>query len=238
MPERDRKIALFDIDGTAYDGFLVFPLAEIQARDGIIDPQVSARMNELRDKSEKRIMPYPQMVKEVVEIWAEGLRGKSADEVLRHTESYLRGEGNNFFPYVGKVIGSIKDTHDVFFITGGTQFTAEATSRIYNATGYVSTQFEVEDGLFTGRVTSMLSVGEHKLEALRELMKKHDREKSLAFGDAESDLDMLDAIEYAICINPKPVLKAYAQEKGWPIFYSDRAPSVDEIPEYVSDKLR
>lgn len=229
----ERSVALFDIDRTAYEGYLLFAIVQQQAEDGLISDEAQEKVDALKKAYEDGSLDYESMVEGVLNKWAEGLEGKSVEEVEDHTEKYLRGQGNRFYPYVLGVVDLLKDSHDIHFVTGEPQFVAGKTAEMYGAHGFLSTEFETRDGMFTGKVNSALSHGPHKLKAIRELLASHSREKSFAFGDSEGDIDMLEAVEYAVCIKPTPKLAKIASEKGW---FVSNSPN-NEVPAYVRSKL-
>jgi HAD superfamily hydrolase (TIGR01490 family) len=232
MKEFDRKIAFFDIDKTAYDGFLLFPMIDAQAKIGLITVNSQDAINGILSDFELGKIAYSEMVRRTLDQYAKSLSGRSAEDVLDATRKYLTGEGNRFYPYVQQVIGQIRDTHDVFFVTAEPQFVADATNDIYHADGAISTIFTVRDGIFTGDIDNALSSGQHKADAIAHLLASHNTQDSLAFGDSEGDIGMLDAVDYAICINPSPGLQEVAEQKKWFVSFSPQ-----EVSGYVENIL-
>lgn len=229
----ERNIALFDIDKTAYEGYLLFRIVQKQAKDGLISAESEKNVELVKKAYADGNLEYESMVEGVLNKWAEGLKDKSVEEIASHAEKYLRGEGNKFYPYVLKVIKLIEDTHDIFFVTAEPQFVASKTTEIYGAQGFLSTEFEIENGMFTGKVNSALSHGPHKLQAIKELLSSHSKERSFAFGDSEGDIEMLEAVEYPVCINPTAKLAKKAREKGW---FTSNSPNKD-VPIFVRSKI-
>ncbi len=229
MAELERQIAFFDIDKTAYDGFLLFPMIDAQARAGFISSVSQDAINGVLREFESGGIDYAEMVRQTLNQYARSLAGRRVDDALETTRRYLVGEGNKFYPYVEQVIGQIRGTHDVFFVTAEPQFVADATKDIYEANGAISTVFTTRDGVFTGEIDSALSSGQHKADAIAHLLAGHRLDRSLAFGDSEGDIGMLDAVEYAICVNPSKGLLDVAQEKQW---FVSAVPQ--EIPQHVA----
>ena len=96
---------------------------------------------------------------------------------------------------------------------------AEAVKEMFGLDGYLCTNFEVVDGIFTGKTLNSLADGKHIVE---ELLSNYGG-KTMAFGDSENDIGMLDKVTIPICINPTPELLSYAQEKGWNIVSDETA---------------
>ncbi len=82
---------------------------------------------------------------------------------------------------------------------------------MFNLDGYLCTQYEVKDGKFTGEIVSTLADGKDVVESLV----SPDDQFSLAVGDSENDISMLDKVKIPICINPSPELLKVATERNW-----------------------
>ena len=157
------------------------------------------------------------MAQGLLRYWPEGLKEKKVEDVVNNAQEFFQTEGKKFLPFVQESINLLNPTHDTYFVTAEPQFVAEEVARIHTATGYFSTIFETKDGVFTGNVSSSLARKEDKGNALKELMGTHTREQSIAFGDSDNDMDMLEGVEYPICVNPNEGLQKKAKEKGWHI---------------------
>jgi HAD superfamily hydrolase (TIGR01490 family) len=75
---------------------------------------------------------------------------------------------------------------------------------------------EVQDGRYTGRLLRRLD-GRGKAEVLRELAATEGIElaESTAYSDSASDVPFLEAVGYAVAVNPDRRLRAVAAERGW-----------------------
>jgi phosphoserine phosphatase len=61
---------------------------------------------------------------------------------------------------------------------------------MHQATGHISSVFEVSEGILSGRVARSLVHRTNKKEAITAALITHSRERSMAFGGSESDADM------------------------------------------------
>ena len=77
--------------------------------------------------------------------------------------------------------------------------------------------YDTEDGLFTGFTDVILL--ERKPEKLNELVQKHNAtwRGSIAVGDSEGDIPMLEAVEQPIAFNPTTMLFEHARKQGWKV---------------------
>lgn len=209
-----KPIALFDIDNTMYEGFSYFELLEKQVSEDLIDRQVVDNAKASMQKYKSQLQGYEATIVELLDIYAAGLRGKKYDEVLESTAQFYR-HSKKFFPYVKPTIEEMRKSHDIALVTGEPQFVAEAVAKLFKVESYYSTEYEVRAGMFTGSVKKYLATRHEKHDAIKHLMQGHGFKGSFAFGDSEGDIEMLRAVEYAICLNSTNTLRDIAEKEGW-----------------------
>lgn len=214
----ERKIALYDIDGTSYKGLLVLDLVRYQLEKGTLPKNTFNNIENNINLYRQKQLGYEVMAQHVLEYWAEGLKGKNVSSIEEETRSFFKTpEGNKFLPFVQESINLFRSTHGAYFLTAEPQFVAQEVTTIHKASGYLSTIFEVENGLFTGRVTSSLATRKDKGNIIKPLLQKHGKDQSFAFGDSDGDIEMLEGVEYPICVNPNDALTKTATERDWAI---------------------
>lgn len=215
MPERG--LALFDIDQTLYDGFMLLNFANYQAQEGMLAQESLSVLQKDLSQYQHKELDYETFAKILLVDWARGLRGLSYTDVLRQARQFLQGEKNNFYPFTKGVTRLVNKTHDIYLVTGEPQFLAEATAELYPTSGYIASGFEVKDDFFTGKVSRALARREDKLTALNNLLEKYPLHNSLAFGDSEGDIAMLEVVGHPFCINPSEGLRIHATNNNWSV---------------------
>ena len=213
-----RRIALFDIDRTVYNGYLIFPLSEYFFSRGIIGRDIVENLNlDLRLYRAGEV-DYETSVDNMNIHFGEGLKGRRLDATCAATADFLATPGGNgFFPFAVPLVELLGKTHDVYFVTGEMQCIGKAVADHFSVQGYAATEMEVKEGIFTGAVIRSLAKKEGKTDAVRHILDTYPREGSLAFGDSEGDMDMLDGAAHAFCINATQALNEAALRKGWHI---------------------
>jgi HAD superfamily hydrolase (TIGR01490 family) len=83
----------------------------------------------------------------------------------------------------------------------------------------LSTQFEVADGQFTGRLVGPACVGKGKVHWAEDLVErlKVDLAGSWFYTDSYTDLPMLERVGNQVIVNPDPRLRITAKRRGWRI---------------------
>ncbi len=214
---KERQIALYDIDKTSYKGFLVGDLVNSQFENKIISTQTYDAVNNDIESYRDGKIDYETFAQQFLEHWVFGLKGKSIREISTQTEEFFRLEQRKIYPFVKPSINLLTPTHDTYFVTAGPQFGAEQVAKLSHATGFVSTIFQTDDGVFTGSMIS-LAYSRDKKTAILHLIENHDMKKSIALGDSRGDQEMLASVQYPICINPEdPKFREEAIRQGWTI---------------------
>jgi len=225
-----KSIALFDIDNTLYEGFSYYDLLARQVDEGILDAKVLQDGKAAGQKLVDGKQDYETTVMELLDIYAAGLKGASYDKVLQSTKEFYAGS-DKFFAYAHPVVDLLRESHDMAVVTGEPQFIAEAVRELFGMQEQYSTEFEVENGVFTGAVSGYLATRHEKHEAIAHLVHGHHMRGSLAFGDSDGDIEMLRAVDYPICLITTDALRAVARKEQW------HMPDTEEVIALVRDIL-
>jgi phosphoserine phosphatase len=211
-----RGVALFDIDRTIYDGYVIFPLAGYLSESGIIARDTVENLCQDLRLYESRRVGYAATVQNLNIHLAAGLKDASPGSVLSATSAFLQTpEGNRFFPFTRPLMELLGATHDIYLVTGEVQPVGQAVADYLSAKGYVSSEMEVHGDLFTGNITRSLAGREGKGTAIGRLFEGYPLMDSLGFGDSEGDIELLSRVAYPFCINSTEGLEKVAVSRGW-----------------------
>lgn len=120
--------------------------------------------------------------------------------------------------------------HKTLLITGALDFVLEPLKPLFD--DIICAELEVGDnGLYKGRSLSIPPTGEARASILAKYAFEHSLElsESIAYADSTSDLPMLEAVGYPVCVNPEPKLAAIARKRGWHIEQWDKAQGLPPI---------
>jgi HAD superfamily hydrolase (TIGR01490 family) len=112
---------------------------------------------------------------------------------------------------------------DVIIVSASGTEVVEPIGELLGADGVVATQMEIVDGRYTGEI-DYYAYGANKAEALRRLAAEHhyDLDRSYAYSDSVTDLDMLGAVGHPYAVNPDRDLRREAVARGWPVLVFTR----------------
>jgi len=98
-------------------------------------------------------------------------------------------------------------------------YVTEPLAEVLGIEEVISTRFEIQDGLFTGRLRGPACVGRGKVHWAEDLVarKQIDLSKSWFYTDSYTDMPMLERVGNQVVVNPDPRLRRIAKRRGWPV---------------------
>lgn len=207
-----RSVALFDFDKTIYKDFSIFTSTKYLIDNGFLDSKVEVEMMEEYGKYKLGVRDYKQTAEEMVKIQAKAMEGLDFSVMRDKMIDFFAENEDRYFSYFERILPTLRETHDIYLVTASSQLVAEAIEKRFNLDGHLSTIYEVKNERLTGEIEKSL-VGE-KGKEIEHLLTKYQG-KTMAFGDSDSDIEMLEMVSIPVCIEPTGRLKEMAEEKGW-----------------------
>jgi HAD superfamily hydrolase (TIGR01490 family) len=108
-------------------------------------------------------------------------------------------------------------------ITATSRFITAPIVREFGIEHLLATDPEVANGRFTGRVAGTPCYREGKVTRLHAWLAQHRQTlaDSWFYSDSLNDLPLLREVTHPVAVNPDDVLRATAQQNGWPILQLD-----------------
>lgn len=215
-----RKFAVFDIDGTLIRWQLYHAVADELARRGhfgAIEYQAvkEARMTWKKRESEDSFKEYERALVNLVDQAMAGLR---VDELQSACTQVISAYKDQVYTYTRDLIRDLKAKDYLLFTISASQSEiVKMLADYYGFDDYGGSEYEIKNGVFSGKKEVLKR--ERKPEYLKELVQKHNATYtgSIAVGDSESDIPMLEAVEQPIAFNPTRLLYDHAKQQGWKI---------------------
>lgn len=111
--------------------------------------------------------------------------------------------------------------HMVALVSGSPQELLDAFVARLHIEHAVGTPLEVKHGRYTGKTAGPLALNEGKVVALKGFIADKgfdiDWDKSFAYGDSRTDIELLEKVGNPVAVYPDDALKALALERGWNI---------------------
>ena len=150
----------------------------------------------------------------------EGIKGKRVVDLARMSPDVLAGILPRVYPQMLDVVRSHQDAgRPCYIATAASQPAAEMLASALVMEGAIGTRWEIDDGIYTGRLDGPFAYGEGKASALRVFADEQgiDLTQSFAYTDAASDLPMLEAVGHPVAVNPDSDLADIARREGWEV---------------------
>ncbi|HET7504152.1 MAG TPA: HAD family hydrolase [Kofleriaceae bacterium] len=148
----------------------------------------------------------------------EGMRGDSEAEMIAKCEIWYR---HHVAPEVAPAALDAIERHRragdlIVLATGSTQYAARPVARGVGIEHVLSSELEVEGGVFTGRPAAFC-FGVHKVTLAERWAAAHgvDLAASYFYSDSYNDLPMLERVGTAIAVNADARLRRHARRRGW-----------------------
>ena len=105
--------------------------------------------------------------------------------------------------------------HRTLLITGALDLVVEPLRPLFD--DIVAAEMSSDNGIYTGRLTSVPPTGEARYQTLVDYAADHDIDlrESVAYADSSSDLPMLEAVGFPVAVNAETKLASIARRRGW-----------------------
>ncbi|SRR5579875_1457321 len=221
QPSNNGKIcAFFDLDKTLLSETTANLYSRYLYKKGYIKRWEMIKASYLYLKYRLNLLDIETMMKG----FARERKGRPESGMISFCESWFQNTVKDYiYPHAKEWIENHKDSgHITAVLSGSIKYTCEPIVRFLGIDHCLSTQLEVEDGFFTGRVIEPICVGEGKIYWAKRFSEENgiNIEESYFYTDSASDIPMLRLVGNPIVVNPDPILRAEAKRRGWRIIKS------------------
>lgn len=210
-------IAFFDLDRTIASAVSGNELTKRAYRKGLMSPGDMIRAIYLSLGYKLGIKDPKKIINEMVG-WVKGLPEEIIDQLC--SEVFREVLQPSFFPQINNEIEYHKSHNGKLVVLSSSLIPICRYAAMYlNMDDIVCSKLEVVDGIFTGRPERPLCFGEEKAVRLKEYCEINNFKPEVCwyYGDSFSDLAVLSAVGFPVCINPDKKLLQVGKRKGWRI---------------------
>jgi phosphoserine phosphatase len=214
------QLAVFDCDGTLWDGDAGFGFFDWELTRGLVPDEVVRW-------ARARYADYLAGKVSEDDICAEMVtinRGLAEADVKRAAGEFFEAKMvGGLFPEMKDLVLQLHDIGcEVWAVSSTSEWVIQAGMKHFGipASRILSAAVVVENGKVTNKVIRVPS-GKGKPQAIREVIA---RTPDAVFGNSIWDADMLEIARHPFAINPTPELLAIADERKWPVYSPDPVP--------------
>jgi len=220
---RKIKVAFFDFDETVISFKSMFSFIEFFWKEKYHE-QGEVLFN--RYISEVKFQWENNVPRERINLdYYRKFKGESVDNIVALSAAWIAHEKRNYAENF-----YIKETQDaintykslgvsVVLVSGAMRDTIMPLADEIGADEVLATRLEIVNGYFTGDIIPPQTIGIGKAQAINHFMQKNHikRDETIAWGDHDSDFDMLDAAGKGVIISNNEEIITKARDKGYDV---------------------
>jgi putative phosphoserine phosphatase/1-acylglycerol-3-phosphate O-acyltransferase len=230
-PRGAGTVAFFDLDGTILFGFSIASIFRERVMNGGLAPQAAFQQFVSLLAHQVNGTEFPQLLDEAAATLAGVEEKKFVNLGERVFEKHLAGD---IYPESRALIRAhLSRGHIVVIVSSATSYQVAPIARELNIDHVFCNRFEVEDGVFTGKVEHPICYARGKFDVAKQFVKDRNTDLSHCYfyTDGFEDLSLLEKVGFPRPLNPDRSLEEVARRRDWPIrkFDSRGFPGVREF---------
>jgi HAD superfamily hydrolase (TIGR01490 family) len=215
-----KRVAFFDIDGTVFRSSLLIELVEELIKAEIFPPETREMYEAEHAKWSDREGRYEDYIAAVVRAYMKHIKGVFYGDLADIGRLVVASHSKRVYRYTRDLIKKLKEKdYYVVAISQSPKTILDEFCASYGFDKVYGRLYELgPQDLFTGEVIDAHLI-ENKATIVARVTEKEGitLEGSIAVGDTEGDIHLLEAVETPICFNPNQSLYDYARRMEWKV---------------------
>ncbi|CAM3138960.1 HAD-superfamily subfamily IB hydrolase, TIGR01490 [Pseudomonas gessardii] len=211
-------LVIFDLDDTLIHGDCATLWSEQMGRLGWVDPDSFMR------KNHELMAAYSRgelAMEEFMDFSLEPMIGRTPEEVAHLVEPWVEDIIEPLiYSDATRTIARHRQNGDRILVisASGTHLVKPIAARI-GIEEVLGIELDVAHGVYSGKTVGVLTYREGKITRLMQWLEQagESLEGAYFYSDSRNDLPLLSKVDYPQVVNPDPVLRAHAEQAGWPI---------------------
>jgi HAD superfamily hydrolase (TIGR01490 family) len=216
-----QPVAFFDIDGTVFRSSLFIEVVEGLIREGVFPEsardQYEAELFAWRAREGK----YEEYIQAVVQCFLEHIKGVHYGQFADIGRAVVAAQSRRVYRYTRDLIARLQqDGYLLVAISQSPKTILDDFCQTYGFDKVYGRMYEIgPQDRFTGQFLDAHLI-ENKANIARRVFDRNPHlttEQSVAVGDTEGDISLLEMVDNPICFNPNRLLYAHAKRAGWEV---------------------
>ena len=214
-----RNLAIFDLDNTILNGDSDYSWINFLIEKRLVDKDEYERKNKyFYDQYYQGKLNYDE--------WAEfaltTIKGKKPEEIEDVLSKFLREIIEPMINiYALKLLHDHTHNNDIMLLASATNSViVEPIAKRLGFKNIVSTEVEIIDEIYTGKLLGIPALSEGKLIKVKEWMLQNSIESfdnTSFYSDSINDLPLLAAVSKPVAVNPDDMLREECRKRSWEI---------------------
>lgn len=216
-----QRVAFFDIDGTIFRSSLLIELVEGLIREGVFPLEAREEYISEHEAWLNREGRYEEYIAAVIAVYMKYLVGTYYGDMADVGRRVVAVQSRHVYQYTKQLLKSLRaQNYYVIAISQSPKTILDDFCRQYGFSKVYGRMYELgPQDRFTGKVTDLHLI-ENKANIIKRVFETNPgltTEESIAVGDTEGDISLLEAVEHPICFNPNLALYTHAKRMKWEI---------------------
>lgn len=220
VEKRQKRVAVFDIDGTIFRSSLLIQLVEQLIEDGVFPESTRGEYERERLKWLEREGDYEAYIDATVRAFRRHLKGVHYGEFAESGKRMAEKHWKRTYRYTRDLLSELKSKG--YYLLAISHSPKTVLDQFCPKLGFDKSYGIVYEIGPQDRFTGLVS-DEHLIMNKAAILKRAVEKENLTLahsvgvGDTESDIPFLEAVAQPICFNPNQLLLRYARRMGWKV---------------------
>lgn len=217
---KEKKLAIFDVDGTIFRSSLLVQLVEELIREGVFKKGLEKIYERERESWLNREGSYENYINAVIKVFDGNLKGVKYSDLRRIAHRVVVNQKGRTYRFTRDLVKDLKKkNYFVLAISHSPKLAVENFCKTLGFNKVYGAMSEMDkNGVFTGK-TMFSELIFDKARIVERVLAKGGLtlRGSVGAGDTESDISFLKLVDRPIAFNPNKKLYTYAKKHGWEI---------------------
>jgi HAD superfamily hydrolase (TIGR01490 family) len=213
-----QKVAFFDIDGTVFRSSLFIELVDKLIEEEVFPLKARGEYEMAYQLWLDREGEYEAYINAMIQTFYNHIKGVHYGTVADLGKEVVAAHSKRVYRYTRDLITELKaDNYYIVAISQSPKAILDDFCKEYGFDKVYGRMYEIgPTDRFTGVVTDEHII-QNKANIIKRVFEKEEvtPEGSVAVGDTEGDIPMLESVARPICFNPNDALYSYAKQMRW-----------------------
>lgn len=220
MTQQQKKVAVFDVDGTIFRSSLLIELVSALIERGVFPKEAQAAYEKEREKWLDREGDYQEYIEAVIRAFRAHIKGVHYGALADAAEAMVGEQWKRTYRYTRDLLKELKSKN--YFLLAVSHSPKTVLDKFCPRLGFDKSYgivYEIgPEECFTGVVADEHLIF-NKANIIKRVREKEGLllEGSVGVGDTESDISFLELVAEPICFNPNQKLYRFARRMKWKV---------------------
>ena len=220
MNQKQKPVAVFDVDGTIFRSSLFVELVELLVAEGVVPKEMQEMYREAHKKWLDREDSYAKYIDAMVNAFDTHIKGVHYSDFAEMSRKVVENQGDHTYRYTRNLIKELKKQG--YFLLAVSHSPKTILDQFCPRLGFDKTYGMIHEIGPEDRLTGHVA-DKHLILNKAYIVKRAVEKEGLSFkdsigvGDTESDISFLELVDRPICFNPNSNLYRHAKVNEWDI---------------------